>query len=136
MPDEEEQNGKLLAGLCYVPISPINLVAILYVLLANKGGKYARFHAVQSMLLILVFSIISLLIQLPFMLAFAKLFTNFPFSPADFQAAWAQAFAFMVPLMVFGIVFFLVFFYFAIQAFQGKSFRIPVITDLAGRVVK
>jgi len=55
---QEEKNGRLLAALCYIPFFLINIIAMLYVLVGHKGGKFARFHAIQSIFLLVAYIVV------------------------------------------------------------------------------
>jgi uncharacterized membrane protein len=47
------ETGKMMAVLCYLPISPVNLVLSI-VCLVQKNNAFSLYHAKQSMALILV----------------------------------------------------------------------------------
>ncbi|VVB56764.1 Uncharacterised protein [uncultured archaeon] len=51
---EAEKEARQFAALCYVPVMLINFAAMFFVFFEKKGGKYARFHALQSLALTLI----------------------------------------------------------------------------------
>lgn len=134
---ENDKDANLLAGLCYIPFALINIIVILYVLLAKKGGKFARFHALQSLFTLLVIVVISGIVNLVFFFpTFLNFYANFFTlqSSEAFMATWVQMFSMMLIPLAISILFMLVFIIFTMLAFMGKKFRIPLIANLVDKV--
>ena len=132
---EEDKDSRLFAGLCYIPVCIINLIMIAYVLLAKKGGKYARYHALQGLGVFLVIFVMTMIVQLPFMLIYMSSWFSMMSSPAKFASNFANLFLIMIPMMILGLVTLAVYLVFAYWAFTGKKFRIPIISNQVDRMV-
>ena len=142
---KEEDNARLLAGLCYVPVMLVNLIAILYVLLANKGGKYARFHAVQALFFLIAYAVVIQLIMIPGYAGMVGIFDKMSkmsgtgggasFEGTEFMEAWTGMMLVTIPAMLLGLVFLVVSIYLAVKVASGTDIRIPFIGDIAGRFV-
>lgn len=142
---EDAGNGKdanLLAGLCYVPLFGLSIIVSIYVILAKKGGKYAKFHALQSLLLMAVLFVVFMPLQI---LMMSSMFGGTPqlenkkLTEAetvqwmmDFNAKMLQA---ALPMFVLSFLVLVFDFYLAYRAFVGSGVRLPVIAGLAKRFV-
>ncbi len=91
--------------LCYTPIFFVGLIASLYFFVTEKENKFVRFHAVQS-LCVMVVGIV-LLTPLYFLVM-----------PAG---------------VILGLGFFALAVWCMYQAYQGNEWRIPVIGDFAAQ---
>lgn len=121
----------LAAAACYLPISPINLIAsVLWIATEPKESRFVRFNAFQSLIwmfgggfglgvvvsvLSIVFGVVSGLGILP-----------------DSLVLIASLLLMLVDLLVIA-VFFLVTLFAMYKAFSGQVFRLPVIGGLAER---
>jgi uncharacterized membrane protein len=133
--DETDGDGRLLAGLCYLPFFLINIVAILYVLLSKKGGGYAKYHALQALLVFITIFVVSAILEIPVMFIFFSTWMGFWTSPQGSATGFSRMFLFMIPLMIFSVAMLLVYLYFAYLAYSGKRFRIPLISSFVDRMV-
>ena len=103
-----EDASKILAALSY----PIWLVALVTVLIAKPKDKYAKYHGYQGLFwgiaMFLVYVVLSI-----------SLFWG------------AQGLLSLLGFVILGIEI-----YFAVMAYQGKTFKIPVINPLIPASVK
>lgn len=108
IPSPEADNDKTMAGLCYI----ITVIVPLIILFAEgyKNNKYLRYHALNSLGLCVAAVIFAVLLSI------LSLILGAIFPPL----------ACLISLLYFAI--FLPFIWYAIQAFQGKSFEIPYLT--------
>lgn len=126
----QNMNGKSALGLdanvaallCYVPVCAINLIMSILVIVQDKTNKVARFHAFQSLFLMIA----SIVISIPlYILIFVGVFVD--------AAIGFPIVSLLVGLgaLIFGlaILFFLVMA--AIKAFGGEMYKIPVIGNFA-----
>lgn len=102
---KEVSEGKLMAVMSYMMITG------LIIMLIEKKNKYARFHAMQGMALLLVFLVLRSLILV------------FPF--------WLWGLNFWVTNL--GIILLA---YLAVKAAQGEQVKVPVIYDLGDWLTK
>jgi uncharacterized membrane protein len=141
----KDKDSNLLAGLCYIPVFLINIIAILYVLLAKKGGQFAKFHALQGLFLAIVYFIFIMIIELPFFIVFFKSFSAMQGAffaggdPVDMRnqimAEQTRVFVYMIPAMILGFLYFIGSLVLAFIAFSGKKFRLPVLARLVDKVL-
>lgn len=59
------ESGKMMAALCYLPVTPVNLVLSI-ICLVQKNNAFSLYHAKQSMALMIVM-LIALAICIPLM---------------------------------------------------------------------
>ena len=128
---------KTLAGLCYIPILFINILVPLYVLITGKGGRFAKFHAVQALILGVVYFVAAQLVMIPYYIAFGSLYASI-FSGKAMNAATFSSmggmFLMMIPVMLLGVAFLVYSIYLAVKAFGGAEVRVPVIGKYAAGV--
>ncbi len=128
----DEEQGRTVAALCYIPLFLINIIAIIYALLVKKDDRYARFHAIQGLAILLVMMVVNIIIQIPVMLIWSIHMSDFFSQPTEFFSnffvIWQRMFLLMIPMTIVYVVYLLVSIYFAYMALQGKRFRIPLIT--------
>lgn len=115
-------DANVAALLCYVPVCAINLIMSILVIVQDKTNKVARFHAFQSLFLMIA----SIVISIPlYILIFVGVFVD--------AAIGFPIVSLLVGLgaLIFGlaILFFLVMA--AIKAFGGEMYKIPVIGNFA-----
>lgn len=138
--NSEDSNSKLLAGLCYIPLFLIDVIVALYVLLVKKDDKYARFNAVQGLILVVVYFIAILIIEIPLMFIFSSTFFNFRAignSNSFFESWWqlmSKMMMFMIPIIIIQLLFLFFSLYLGYRAFTGKPVRIPVLASMAEKI--
>jgi uncharacterized membrane protein len=107
------------ALLCYLPICGISLIYSIIVLVTDKTNKVVRFHAFQSLLLTVGYIVVVIAISIiSAILAQISGTLGGLFS----LLIWLVMLAFL-GLMIFG----------CIKAYQGQSFKLPVIGDMADK---
>ena len=126
----QNMNGKSALGLdanvaallCYVPVCAINLIFSILVIVQDKTNKVARFHAFQSLFLM----ILSIVIVIPIVI--------FYFIGAMIDMTIGIP-IFMILVFLASLVFGLAMLFFivmaAIKAFGGEIYKIPVIGNFA-----
>lgn len=113
-------DANLVAMLCYIAniCCYLGLILSIITVITDKTNKLARFHAFQSILL-----------------SAAGLVLGFVLGALNGVAAAAHSgmLSILVGLIgaVIGLGFLIAIIYTAIQAYQGKMFKLPVIGDLA-----
>ncbi|MEM2137746.1 MAG: hypothetical protein QW568_01540 [Candidatus Anstonellaceae archaeon] len=133
---EEEKDSRLYAALSYFPVTIIGLIVSLYVIFTKKGGKYARFHAIQALIVIAAIFVIGLAVQsilfaavLPGMagswIKAGKDSATNPF--AMIINVWAA----MLPILLLGVVWFVLLTFLAYKAYTGKGVKLPLIGEFA-----
>jgi hypothetical protein len=142
---DKKSDSNILAGLCYVPFLLINFIAIGYVLLAKKGGKHAKYHALQSLFLnicwMFVGTALVLLVFIPqSMEKMGTLQQKFLAASEEQKnlvmiGAMTDYYAGMVPFLALSIVPLAVFLLLAILVAMGKDIRIPVLGSFINRFV-
>lgn len=109
------------ALLCYVPVCGINLIYSIIVLVTDKTNKLPRFHAVQSLLLMVV----SVVVSIPlYFLTFMLLLMNSTITTLLGGILGLVFLVFCLALLFFVVMS-------AIKAFQGEVYKIPVIGNYA-----
>jgi uncharacterized membrane protein len=126
----QNMNGKSALGLdaniaallCYVPICAINLIFSILVIVQDKTNKVARFHAFQSLFLMIA----SIVIVVPlYIVMFVGVFID---SAIGFPIV-SILISLLLLVYVLAMLFFLVMA--AIKAFGGQIYKIPVIGNFA-----
>ena len=106
-----EDASKILAALSY----PIWLVALVTVLIAKPKDKYAKYHAYQGLFwgiaMIIVYIALSIVFSILAFIPYLGVVTSVLMS--------------LLGLAILGVEI-----YFAVLAYQGKTFKIPVINGL------
>lgn len=116
----KKDEARLLAGLCYVPVFFINIIAIIIVLVTGKGGKYGKFHAAQGILFFVALVVASVLLMLPF----------------SIMEKFMPKGGFLgIPELLIGVAALLVSLYVAMMVFTGKEMRLPFIGEVAEKAV-
>ena len=113
------------AGLCYVGnlICMLGLIYSIIVIVTDKTNKLTRFHAFQSILLLVV----NLVICLPGYLIMGALFAI----GSSITSIVGGLIGLIV--MVVGLAIFVFLVISAIKAFQGQIYKVPVIGNLADK---
>lgn len=115
-------DANVVALLCYVAnlCCYLGLILSIITIIQDKTNKLARFHAFQSILLSAAGIVIGIVINVLSGIAIA----------AD-----STALSMLITLIafVFGIGMLIAVIYTAIQAYQGKVFKLPVIGDMADK---
>lgn len=143
---EDEKDANILAGLCYIPFCGLNLILILYVLLAKKGGQYAKFHALQGLFISIGYAILMMIVYIPFMYFFFKSFEEIPVVVetgknfmqvwSGFMNIWLRSMMIMIPMMLIGILYLIASIVLAIMAFQRKVVRVPLVAGIVDKIVQ
>lgn len=117
-------DANVAALLCYVPICAINLIFSILVIVQDKTNKVARFHAFQSLFLMIACIVISIPLYIVLFVGFfVDSAIGFPIVSALVGLAGLA--------FVLAILFFLVMS--AIKAFGGEIYKIPVIGNFADK---
>ena len=112
------------AGLAYIPFCAVNLLMSIIILVTDKTNKLARFHAMQSLLLLgatIVGYIVVVILTMIITVGAAAM--NMPS---------LSILGFLI-LLVFGIAVLAAVVMACIKAFQGEMFKLPVIGDMADK---
>lgn len=110
------QDERTLAAVSYVLLW---LTGLIIFIVAKPEQRYTRWHAVQSIAL----GIVAVVLSVVFNMLGAMLAFGAPLAAAPFVLLGTLLWVGMVVLIVFG----------AIKAYQGQSFRLPVLADLADK---
>jgi uncharacterized membrane protein len=123
------QNGKTALGLdnnvgamlCYLPICAISLIYSIIVLVTEKNNKNVRFHAFQSLLLTAIYfvTIVGVAIVGGVLVAV----TNSGILGLLVTLLYVAVFGGFLIAMIIGCV----------KGFQGGSYKLPVIGDMADK---
>ncbi len=106
--------------MCYVPVFFINIIAIIIVLVTGKGGKTAKFHAVQGILFFVALVVASALLMLPFSIM---------------EKFMAKGGFLGIPEMLIGFAALIVSIYVAVMVFTGKEMKLPFIGEIAEKAM-
>lgn len=111
-------DANVAAGLAYLPVCAVNLIMSIIIIVTDKTNKLARFSAFQSLLLIgiaIVFAILGMIVG------------------AIDAVAQVGVFALLGMLLyILGIGIYIIgSIICCIQAFMGKTFKFPVIGNMA-----
>lgn len=126
----QNMNGKSALGLdanvaallCYVPVCAINLIMSILVIVQDKTNKVARFHAFQSLFLMIA----SIVITIPL---YIVMFVGFFIDASIGFPIVSLVIGLAGLVFVLGLLFFLVMA--AVKAFGGEMYKIPVIGNFA-----
>lgn len=117
-------DANVVAGLCYVAnlVCYLGVVLSIIVLVTDKTNKLARFHAFQSLLLIPLGIVLTVVYMVGFGVA-----------AAIDSALGVPVFMIIVWLivMVLGLGLFVLMILAAVKGFQGEIYKIPVIGNMA-----
>jgi len=110
------------AGLAYIPVCGINLIMAIIILATDKVNKLARFHAMQSLLLLgaaIVGYILVWIVTMVIVVAASAM--NMP----------GLGFLGFLVLGVYGLAMLAAVVMSCIKAFTGEIFKLPVIGNMA-----
>ena len=121
------QNGKTALGLdtnvgallCYLPVCAISLIYSIIVLVTDKDNKNVRFHAFQSLLLTGAYVVLMIGISVISGIASAAI------------GSAGGLIGLLVPVVALGFIILMV--VGCIKGFQGGSFKLPIIGDMADK---
>ena len=116
-------DANVAALLCYVPVCAINLIFSILVIVQDKTNKVARFHAFQSLFLMVLSVIISIpLVIIVFVAMFldGMLGTFIVFTGLTGLIATVISLAFLYFVIMA-----------AIKAYGGQIYKIPVVGNFA-----
>lgn len=129
----QNMNGKTALGLdnnvgallCYINVClPIGLVYSIIVLVTDKTNKLPRFHALQSLFLLL--AAIDIMIPL-YIIMFVGIFVDAGIGVPIVSGLTGLAMAIIgIALLVFTILA-------AVKAFGGQVYKVPVVGNLADK---
>jgi uncharacterized membrane protein len=107
------------AMLCYMPICAIGLIYSIIVLVTEKSNKVVRFHAFQSLLLVgaYIVGVIGVSVIGAVLAQISGLMGGL------FSLLWFVIVIGFIGLAILG----------CIKAYQGASFKLPIIGDLADK---
>ena len=109
--------------LCYLPICCINLIfSIIWLASEPKENRLLRFHALQSLLLIAAFFVMSIIFWI---LTIAMAVTPVP---GAVDAGWGLL---GLVRLLLSLVFLVVSIIGCVKAFQGQMWKLPIIGDIA-----
>lgn len=125
----QNMNGKTALGLdtnvggmlTYLPLCGVSLIYSIIVLVTDKTNKAVRFHAVQSLLLTAVYVIGIIAVAMVGGILVAV--TNSGILGMLVSLLYFAVIIGFLGLMIFG----------CIKAYQGSSYRLPVIGDMADK---
>ena len=107
------------AMLCYLPICGISLIYSIIVLVMDKTNKAVRFHAFQSLLLTAAYIVGVFAVSIA-----AGVFSQV----SGILGGLVSLLSFVIILAFLGLMV-----YGCVKAYQGKSFKLPVIGDMADK---
>lgn len=112
------------AGLAYLPFCLVNVVFSIAILATDRTNKLARFHAVQSLLILAS-------IVVAYILFFVCFFIVMLLAAATHPMVAMLIFVLYIALIAFAIAVFVGLIISMINAFQGKIFKLPIIGNFA-----
>lgn len=118
-------DANIVAGLCYVAnlVCYLGIVLAIITLVTDKVNKLARFHAAQSLLLIVA----NLVVLLPlYFVAFALFAMN-----SSITSILGGLLMLVVALV--GLALFVFLIISAVKAFQGQIYKVPVVGNFADK---
>ena len=133
---------RIMAGLCYIPFMLINVFASLYILIGKKGGKYARYHALQGISVAVALFLVGMafwsVYALPMMQKQLEIQSKIlgmqgqgknatSAASQEFLRAYSDIMASMLPFMFFGLLVLGCELGMAIFVGLGRDLRIPVL---------
>lgn len=111
----DDSNDKLIAAIGY----PIWFVALVPLLTEAKDRPFAKFHAVQALILNLALAVVSILVVCVLFVVFTVLTAVTGICGICFPVVVVLPFILWLPTL-----------YYAYLTYQDRSFDIPVITDM------
>jgi uncharacterized membrane protein len=117
-------DANVAAGLAYIPVCGINLIMSIIILATDKTNKLARFHAVQSLLLLGA----AIVIAIPlYIITIVGVFVDTVIGLPIISGLFGLLFlVFLVSVLIFLVLA-------VIKAFGGQIYKIPVIGNMADK---
>jgi len=112
---------RLAATLAYVPLFPANVVLALLWVVSEQNSKSLRYNSLQSLALSAVFLVLSLVIGLV-----SLVFIFMPFLLPVLHATSIVCFIAYVALSAIAMK----------QAYEGKVYKIPFVSDLVDQYIR
>lgn len=120
-------DANVAAALCYLPFCAINLIMSIMVIVQDKTNKVARFHAFQSIFLMIASIILSVIMMILYFIAFGAALSGS--SIGSIIGILVGLVLLVLGIASLGILVFLIIA--AIKAFGGEIYKIPVIGNFA-----
>ena len=114
-------DSNVAAGLAYLPICGVNLIMSIIIIATVKDDKLSRFHAFQSLLLLVA----ALVIEIPAYFLMVILLVM----GSTITSILGGLFGLVLAAFGLGVLVFLIIS--LIKAFQGEIYKIPVIGNMA-----
>ncbi len=113
-------DSRLLSALCYAGflLGIVGVLVSFLVYVTQKGDRYARFHALQSMGLTAFYLVASIVLMIPAMLLF-------------FLTFGMAMFVIMPIFLLLGLAMLGASLYFAYLAYNGRAFKLPILCNFA-----
>ena len=120
-------DANVVAGLCYVAnfVCYLGIVLSIIVLVTDKTNKLARFHAAQSLLLIPLGIVLGIIYGIGFGIS-AAIDSALGF-PLFMILVWLLVMVFALGLFVMTIIA-------AVKGFQGQTYKLPIIGNIADNI--
>lgn len=107
------------ALLCYLPVCAISLIYSIIVLVTDKDNRFMKFHALQSLLLTVVYVV--LLIAISVLGGVIGAVTGSGILASLFSLISLVVIVAFLGAMIYG----------CIKGYQGQSFKFPIVGDMA-----
>lgn len=111
----EKNDSKILGAIAYAGSIFISFLAPLLIYLLAKEDKFARFHALQSLIIGILMAVLFIALWVFFMIIAVVTF-----------GYGALLFIFFIPVC---LIFLLLYLYLAYLAYQGQAFTVPYVTE-------
>lgn len=113
---------------------PIGIIALI-IFIMEKGNRFARFHALQSLLYHVAWVVIFIVVGIFFAILTAVLAAAASSSSAG--GAIGGLIGLLITLLWLGavLVYFLLLIFAAIKAYGGKWYKMPIIGNMAEKIV-
>lgn len=120
----DDNTGRILSALSY----PVWIVAIITIIMAKKENQYARYHGFQGLFWGIGFLVVSWLLNWVFRVVFMS---SLGLGGLLFGGLLGSGLSSLIWLA--GIILSVLF---AVRAYKGQTFTIPLITNLMKAIVK
>lgn len=107
------------ALLCYLPVCAISLIYSIIVLVTDKDNRFMKFHALQSLLLTVVYVV--LLIAISVLGGVIGAVTGSGILASLFSLISLVVIVAFLGAMIYG----------CIKGYQGQNFKFPIVGDMA-----
>ena len=128
----DDKHARILSALGYLPVTMIHILIPLYVLITKEGGKFAKFHAIQSLAFYAALMLVNGILAIPYMLVFGYvylgMFSGFGSGAgAEIFKSMGLIFVAIIPMLLVSAAYTLGSLYLAYSAFQGRKVMLPFI---------